>query len=339
MNGGEAMANRNLRWLAAALLASAVASGAAHAQAPATEGRLTFPSANYENLGALIRGEGEPVQAAATFALPAGAAVRVPAIVIAHTIGGYKDANEGWFADEMRTAGYASFVLDFFGPRDIGGDTSSKPQPLASFVADAFNALKFLASDPRIDPQRIAIAGFSMGGDVTSLAAIEPARRAVVGGPLRFAAHVAFYPGLGRMPAPDAFTGAPMLMLLAEYDDAGPPRKLLDYLAYAKSKGLALPVRAVVYPGAYHAWTSSDIFEPRRIPQATSLRECPLTLLRAGPPQELADGNLRPLDVAGLRRCRGESRGYRIGYDAGVTAKSLAETLAFLRQVFAAAGK
>ena len=67
---------------------------------------------------------------------------------------------------------------------------------MASGVADAYAALDMLARHPRIDADRIAIVGFSFGGEVAHLTAFERrAHRVLAPGQRRFAAHVAYYPG------------------------------------------------------------------------------------------------------------------------------------------------
>ena len=82
--------------------------------------------------------------------------------------------------------------------------------PWASAVAEAYAALKLLANDPRIDASRIAIVGFSFGGEVAHLSAFERLRAALVPGELRFAAHVAYYPaGVYGLQAQQDYTGRP----------------------------------------------------------------------------------------------------------------------------------
>ena len=58
----------------------------------------------------------------------------------------------------------------------------------------AFAALKELRKLPAIDPARIAIMGFSMGGGVTLRTAMESHRKQWMGDEKGFAAQAAFYP-------------------------------------------------------------------------------------------------------------------------------------------------
>jgi len=87
-------------------------------------------------------------------------------------------------------------------------------------VVDAYAALRGLRTSP-IDAERIAILGFSYGGEMAHLTAFERLRSALHPGSGRFAAHVAFYPGgsLGAIAERGAYTGAPLLMLLGGKDD------------------------------------------------------------------------------------------------------------------------
>ena len=61
-------------------------------------------------------------------------------------------------------------------------------------LVDIYKAFAQLLKHPRIDPEGMAIMGFSMGGYVTLLSTQERFRR-VYGPPnFRFAAHIAIYP-------------------------------------------------------------------------------------------------------------------------------------------------
>ena len=105
----------------------------------------------------------------------------VPAVVIVHTIAGYQEANEGWHADEFRKAGFATLTYSSDAARRLreGGESAG---PWASAVAEAYAAFRLLADDPRIDARRIAIVGFSFGGEIALLSAFERFRAALAPG-------------------------------------------------------------------------------------------------------------------------------------------------------------
>jgi dienelactone hydrolase len=213
-----------------------------------------------------------------TLHLPDRRQDRHPAIVIVHTIAGYQEPNEGWHANEFRKALHQPCRGAVAGRRWHQGWPSA--------VAEAYAALRFLADHPRIDADRIAIVGFSFGGEVAHLAAMERLRAALASDRQRFAAHVAYYPAgvHAAMAERGAYTGAP------DPDAAGRRgRQPADcqgagYLAYAQSAGAPPAVEVSIYRGAYHAWTVSSLGPPTFYPQYRSMRKCPYLLVGAAAP-------------------------------------------------------
>src|SRR5713226_4028842 len=198
------------------VLMATIAYGTAvgHCQAPqAGTTAITFQSSTYSDFRQLLTREAATgtVTIRANLGFPEEAKDRYPAVVIVHTLGGYLEAHEGQAAAELRKAGFATLTYDSFAARGTTGSAmSGSPGYLPAGVADAYAALRLLASEPRIDVNRIAILGFSFGGEVAHLTAFERLRSALSPGPSRFAAHVAFYPGgnLGAVAERGAYTGS-----------------------------------------------------------------------------------------------------------------------------------
>jgi dienelactone hydrolase len=261
---------------------------------------------------------------------------RYPGVVVVHTAGGYQEANEGAYAAELRKAGFATLVYDSFAARGTTGVALLQRGPgiWPSAVADAYAALGLLASHPRIDADRIAIVGFSFGGEIAHLAGFESIRSAMTRGRARFAAHVAYYPAgvFGAVAGPQAYTGSPILMLLGEKDDNLPITKVEGYLRYARAAGYPVPIETVTYRGAYHAWTVPTLNGIRFYPEYTSAKKCPLLLLGPARPLLLDGDQTKPFDPAALSACQASAPGYSMAYDAGVRARSWADALAFLRR-------
>jgi dienelactone hydrolase len=196
-----------------------VATATAHGQAPEPRSnQVVFQSASYLDFRQLLSREAPAatVTVPAILSFPEGAKDRYPAVVVAHTIAGYLDVNEGQYAAALRKAGFATLTYDSFAARGTTGLALSRSGPglWPSGVADAYAALRLLAGHPRIDASRVAIVGFSYGGEVAHLAAFEGLRAALDPGQARFAAHIAYYPagvfwrdrrtgGLHRIPDPD----------------------------------------------------------------------------------------------------------------------------------------
>jgi dienelactone hydrolase len=300
---------------------------------------LHFPTATFDSLARLAQNQSSgPVEGVGTLRLPEGGGP-VPTVVVLHTIGGPDPGNEVWFAERLAQAGFATFAVDTYGPRGWTVEMATKGggSLAASQTADAFAALTLLAADPRIDARRIAVIGFSLGGDSAHFTAFQSLRRARIGGELRFAAHVSFYPAFawGVPAGVGAYSGAPLLFLLGENEDAGPVAKVLPYLDWHRASDPALPLTHIIYSGAYHAWTASRFATVRFLPHHSSVRACALLLLDTPPRSWRPDSGAQTLNFEQWRSCLAE-KGYHMGFDAGVRDRSLADTIAFLRKTLAA---
>lgn len=322
------------------VLATAMTCGTATGHCQNAQGgtrAVAFQSSTYGDMRQLVMREAatETVAVKAHLGFPDQARDRYPAVIVVHSIAGYRDANEGYVATELRKAGFATLTYDTFAARGTtGAALSGSTGYLPIGVADAYAALRFLAAEPRIDADRIAVIGFSYGGEVAHLAAFEMLRSALHPAPGRFAAHVAFYPGgnFGATAAAGAYTGSPVLMLLGEKDDNLPVAKIESYLAYARAAGFPPPIETMIYPGAYHAWTVPDLSRARFYPNFVSTKKCPLILLGPKGPSVLIGSEAKPFDPAGLSACVAAAPGYWMGFDASIRERSLADALDFLQR-------
>jgi predicted esterase len=105
----------------------------------------------------------------------------------------------GWVAATMTLA-------DVDPPRDIytladpiHGDRAI----LISPFLNAGSALEWLAAQPRIAPARIALMGFSRGGQAVLYASLKRLQRLHVPADVRFAAYLPFYPACNTAYAED----------------------------------------------------------------------------------------------------------------------------------------
>ena len=181
--------------LSAAGLGGCAAAPPAVTLADGPTGRITFRSVTLRMPQFLNGGAGGvPVEIRGDLRLPRGGAPRLPAVVIAHSIAGVGPHEREW-ARDLNDIGLATFVLNSFAGRGLR-NLRERPGTFPPIVAivDAYRALELLATHPRIDPERIALMGFSYGGVVTLYAGLRRFQR--LHGPpgAAFAAHVAFYP-------------------------------------------------------------------------------------------------------------------------------------------------
>jgi dipeptidyl aminopeptidase/acylaminoacyl peptidase len=99
---------------------------------------------------------------------------KAPCVLICHGLGGNKSGHFRVYvelAERLAKEEIASFRIDFRGSGDSEGNFGD--MTLTGEIADAIVALKFLASHPRIDAERIGVFGRSLGGSVAVLAAAE----------------------------------------------------------------------------------------------------------------------------------------------------------------------
>ncbi|MDP2018833.1 dienelactone hydrolase family protein [Hydrogenophaga sp.] len=274
-------------WLAALLLPPALPAQdliAVMSAGPPT-GRYAFASSSPRTLPDLLKGpgQGEAAQPVGHWFLPPGAE-RGPAVVLIHGSGGIYDAMLDFWPKQFNAAGIAVLAVDSFGPRGVKSTAEDQSQvPFSADIADAFAALKLVASHPRVDPARIAVMGFSRGGITAWRTAVEriAASQQVPGG-LRFAAHVPVYSGgcsgvFRLLVKPGVFSPkAPMLWVHGDADDYTSIGACRDYAERIGKAGT--PVEFVTLAGAMHKFDQNDTrrFDVRGAQRA--LETCPLEL-------------------------------------------------------------
>ena len=263
------------RWVrAVATFAVLCAASAAHAQAPevvttfasgAANGRYAFASWTPKTIREVMQGNrgSETVNIIGHLFLPPGND-KAPAVVLVHGSGGIYNAELDYWPKQFNAAGIAVFTLDMFGPRGVQSTAEDQSQiPFAADLADAFAALRLLATHPRIDSKRIAIMGFSRGGIATMRASIEKiiAAQNLPDG-LRYAAFIPTYTGgcsgvFRLVVKPGVYSKAPMLFIHGDADDYTPIGPCQDYADKIGKAGT--PVEFVVLEGAHHKFDGDDL--------------------------------------------------------------------------------
>jgi dipeptidyl aminopeptidase/acylaminoacyl peptidase len=158
---------------------AALNTGAATAQATQT---LSVPSLTLttEQFLAGDASGGEPVTVTGRLRLPAGDGP-FPAVVLLHGSEGPVSGPVARWEWALRPLGIATFSLDSFTGRGLVETVSDQSQ-LSTFaqIYDAYRAADALAANPRADPDRIAVMGFSRGGIAALYTAMAGSRPASV---------------------------------------------------------------------------------------------------------------------------------------------------------------
>lgn len=301
---------------------------------------VSFPSSSPFTLADAAIPEGNPpTTAVGTYFRPQAAtpARRAPAVIMLHGSGGVLSARELTYGRQFASMGIGALVVDAFAARrDRATSFTERLLNITEtmMMADAYAGLAWLAALPEIDPERVALVGFSYGGMVSVYAAHEQVARAFSRPGLRFAGHAAFYaPCIARF-EDNRTTGRPVLILMGAEDELVKPERCEATAEDLRAGGS--PARVVVYPGAYHQWDGGWP-GPRRI--GRSLDGCRLRVDSDGTVHDrntflpMIDSFTRRI-ILGL--CS-DSEGYLIGRDDAVRARSNADLGRFLDQVFGTA--
>lgn len=94
---------------------------------------------------------------------------RRPAVVMMHGFGANKDGGPEWACRQFEQWGYVALRFDYRGCGESGGERG-RVIPLEE-VADARNAVSYMAARAEVDPERIALCGSSLGAGVAIQAA------------------------------------------------------------------------------------------------------------------------------------------------------------------------
>lgn len=145
--------------------------------------------------------------------------------------------------------GYAVLIVDSFGPRGVTQRCITGYGTPVDRLMDAYGALLYLAGLPLIDPDRIAVVGYSQGADV----ALDAVRQGGVESQFarHFRAAIAYFPT-----CTDSYgdVTVPTVILIGDLDEWTPAQACRDMMARRSGAGAA--PRLVIYPGAHHSFTA-----------------------------------------------------------------------------------
>ena len=183
-----------------------------------------------------------------------------PAVVLVHGTAGPDDRYD-FHRSALLGAGIATFQVDF--KSGIFTGPSDRPRT-NTFVPFAYGALRALRANPAIDPDRIAIMGFSLGGALTVHLTGSNYREDLLEEKEKgFVGHVAFYPSCKHQTVPYSVTGAPLLILAGEKDSYGDGEACGPWIAQFENFNPGLATLKL-YPGVHHgfdgkkSWTERD---------------------------------------------------------------------------------
>lgn len=237
---------------------------------------------------------GKPASLAGELRIPRLGTDRLPVVILVHGSGGLSAAADRW-AQDLNTVGVATFILDSFSGRGIVSTINDQSQlDSLAMMLDAYRALEMLAGHPRVDPDRIAVMGFSKGAVAAVYSSNERFRRLYSPANVQFAAHIGLYtPCNVRFIEDDKTSGRPIRLFHGIADDYVSIEPCRDYVARLKAAG----ANAVLteYPDAHHAYDAFMLKQPIKFSDGQTTRRCWLEEGRNGAIVNVKTG--KPFDL------------------------------------------
>ena len=226
------------------------------------KGTIRFESIPIVTLNQFLKGEteGENVQISGKLQFPNNKWTgSLPAVVLLHGGGGVGDNQEVW-ARSFRKIGIATFIVDSNSGRGcrkiekmIKVCKNAYLHQGLGHIPDAYRALDLLSTHPRIDPNRIAVMGFSIGGKAALYASVKRFQKMWGTPGLEFAAYVPFYPGCKTAFENDEIiSDRPIRIFFGDSDDFVSHILCEEYVNRLRKAGADVTI--TVYPNATHAF-------------------------------------------------------------------------------------
>ncbi len=276
---------------------------------------------------AFLTGEaGEETMLAGGLHLPHAEEEELPAVLVVHGASGVggTDFISDYAARQFIDMGLAVFLIDSFSARGLVTDQTELGRLNVTY--DIYRALQVMAEHPRIDPDRIAVVGYSRGADSALYAAMDRFRdKHGADGGSDFAAYVGFYPTCNReWRDREAVADAPILVLHGEADDLALVEDCEAYVQELQDAGADATL--IAYPGAAHVFDAPAV--------APAFREAALNpgRCRIGESDDNEVVNLETGEIFDPRTDPCVGQGFSIGYDEEASRQAYADLGAFLAE-------
>jgi dienelactone hydrolase len=218
--------------------------------------------------------DGKPATVSGEFRLAQGIG-RLPVVVLIHGSSGVGAVMESW-VHNFNAMGISTFVIDGFTGRGltvVGPDQALLGR--LNFIIDIYRSLDILAKHPRVDPNRIALMGFSRGGQATLFASLNRFDKLWNKSGVRFAAYIPFYPDCSTSYVGDTDVAArPIRIFHGTPDDYNPVESCKAYMA--RLLEAKHDISMTEYPDSEHAFDNGLLGVSNKVVSANAqtVRHC-----------------------------------------------------------------
>ncbi len=174
---------------------------------------------------------------------------RHPAVIVLHGADNFEPHSVAYRASarDLAEHGYVALLIHYF---DATGTTSADRDSISRHFLDwmetAAGAVTFAAAKDNVDPERIGLAGFSLGASLALSLASQDARIAAV---------AEFYGTLPDLAAAFLKRMPPVLILHGSADPLVPSAEATKLKTLLQSMGV--PCEMKIYPGQGHGFTGA----------------------------------------------------------------------------------
>ncbi len=270
---------------------------------------------------------GKPVTVTGQLRIAQGAA-RTPVVVMIHGSGGMGPNLDFW-TREFNEMGISTFALDGFTGRGLASvNTDQALLGRLNMILDVYRMLDILARHPRVDASRIALMGFSRGGQGALYASLKRFHRTWNRSGAEFAAYVVFYPDCMTIYQSDLDTvERPVRIFHGAPDDYNPVATCKSYVE--RLRGAGRDVQLTEYPNAPHGFDNPlGSLTPSVAKNAQTVRRCRIREDSAG--RLINAGTSQPFSY----RDECVERDPHVGRDPAATQAARESVKDFLKTVF-----
>jgi dienelactone hydrolase len=196
---------------------------------------------------------GKPTTIAGVLRVAQGSG-RLPLVILVAGSSGFGPVADVWDR-QFEEMGISTFAMDSFAGRGIVSTVVDQSQlGRLNMVLDVYRSLAVLVAHPRVDPTRIAVMGWSRGGQAALYSSVKRFQKMWNPGGIEPAAYLPLYPECNMSFIDDAeVSDRPIMMFHGVSDDWVPIARCQAYLARLQQNSNN-NVKLIAFPDASHAY-------------------------------------------------------------------------------------